>query len=162
MEKEFEVYIAKIVKRLDCNEREREEVAEEIQDHLTLLKREFLEKGISENDAVKLAISTFGNEKRISRELQHEMSPYLKFIRLFAVVICSALTVLMIHKGITLWNMGSSVDGQGIGIYFLSFEINDRVPEQSIPSYAIGFFVASIITALVPISLVAKKVLAYR
>lgn len=162
MEKEFEIYINKIVKKLECSEEEKSEIAEEIQDHLTLLKREFLEKRYTEDDAVKLAISTFGNQKKISNELQDVMFPYLKLVKWFGAAICGLLTVLMINKGITLWNMGSNVDGEGIGVYFLFFEINDRVPEQIIPNYAIGFFGASVITALVPIVLFGKKILNYR
>lgn len=162
MEKEFEIYVGKVVKKLECSEEEKSDVSEELQDHLILLKREFLEKGYSEVDAVKLAISAFGNENKISSELQDGMFPYLKYVKWSGATMCALLAVLMINKGITLWNMGSNVDGAGIGVYFLIFEINDRVPEQTIPNYAIGFFVASVITALVPFVLFGKKVLNYR
>lgn len=58
------------------------------------------------------------------------------------------ITVLLVNKGIELWSMGTNVDGAGIGIHFLGIEINDRVPEDNIPSYAFGFFITSFITLL--------------
>ena len=69
------------------------------------------------------------------------------------------VTILLFSKGMDLRSIGTDVDGAGIGVYFLFFEINDRVPTQSIPTYAYGFFIASIITALVAISIfiVGKK-----
>lgn len=159
MEKRFEIYVNEVVNKLDCSEKEKLEIAEEMNDHLVLLKREFIEKGFSEGDAVELAISTFGNQKEISNELQGVMFPYIKVAKWLGVAVCALLSVLMINKGINLWNMSTNVDGAGIGIHFLIFEINDRVPEQSIPSYAIGFFIASLLTALVPIVVLGKKIL---
>ena len=67
------------------------------------------------------------------------------------------VTILLFSKGMDLRSIGTDVDGAGIGVYFLFFEINDRVPTQSIPTYAYGFFVASLITALIAIFVVGKK-----
>jgi len=73
-------------------------------------------------------------------------------------VVLIVVTILLFSKGIDLRSIGAEdVDGAGIGVYFLFFEINDRVPTQSIPTYAYGFFVASIITALAAIFVVGKK-----
>jgi heme/copper-type cytochrome/quinol oxidase subunit 4 len=69
------------------------------------------------------------------------------------------ITVLMVNKGLDLWSLGTNVDGDGIGIRFLGLEISDRVQEGNIPTYAIGFFVASFITLLFAFSLVGKTFL---
>jgi hypothetical protein len=69
------------------------------------------------------------------------------------------ISVLMVNKGLDLWSLGTNVDGDGIGIHFLGLEINDRVPEAKIPSYAIGFFVTSLITLLIAIALVRNTFL---
>ena len=62
------------------------------------------------------------------------------------------VTILLFSTGMNLRSIGpEDVDGAGIGVYFLFFEINDRVLTQNIPTYAYGFFVASIITALAAI-----------
>ncbi|OCA90373.1 hypothetical protein A8F94_00295 [Bacillus sp. FJAT-27225] len=72
------------------------------------------------------------------------------------------ITVLMVNKGVDLWSLGTNVDGDGIGVYFLGLEINDRVPEANIPSYAIGFFVASFITLFISLALIVKTFLKLR
>lgn len=57
--------------------------------------------------------------------------------------------VLLLNKGLELWSLGTDVDGDGIGVFFLGFEINNRVPEESILSYAIGFFISSLVALIV-------------
>ncbi|MDR0140212.1 hypothetical protein RFW18_20845 [Metabacillus idriensis] len=77
-------------------------------------------------------------------------------------IVCTFLTlitVLMVNKGIDLWSLGTNVDGDGIGVHFLGLEINDRVPEANIPTYAIGFFVSSFITLLIAFAFVGKTFL---
>ncbi|MFC4323176.1 hypothetical protein [Litchfieldia salsa] len=79
--------------------------------------------------------------------------------RWIVFIFLALITVLMVNKGIDLWSLGTNVDGDGIGVHFLGLEINDRVPEANIPSYAIGFFVASFITLLIALTLVGKTFL---
>jgi len=43
------------------------------------------------------------------------------------------------------------VDGDGIGVYFLCFEINDRVPKEEIPIYAHRFLNTALIFTLVAV-----------
>ena len=74
-------------------------------------------------------------------------------------VLLIAVTVLLINKGMDLRSLGTNVDGTGIGVHFLFLEINDRVPEKSIPSYANGFFIASLVTALAALVLAVKNLL---
>lgn len=56
-----------------------------------------------------------------------------------------------------LWSLRKDVDGAGIGDYFLSFEINNRIAESGIPAYAIGFFIASGVLALAALALAARN-----
>ena len=72
------------------------------------------------------------------------------------------VTVLLINKGMDLRSLGTNVDGTGIGVYFLFLEINDRVPEKSIPSYANGFFIVSLITAIAALVLAGKNLLRFK
>lgn len=65
--------------------------------------------------------------------------------------------VLLLNKGLDLWSLGTNVDGDGVGVHFLGLEINDRVQEESIPSYAIGFFISSLIALLLSIAFVGKS-----
>jgi hypothetical protein len=72
------------------------------------------------------------------------------------------LGALLAKQGVELWSLGTNVDGDGIGVHFLGLEINDRVPEASIPSYAIGFFVLSAITLLLTITVIGRRFLKSR
>ncbi|GAA0344355.1 hypothetical protein GCM10008967_38440 [Bacillus carboniphilus] len=72
-------------------------------------------------------------------------------------VVLILLAILFFNKGLELRALGANVDGDGIGVHFLAFEINDRVPEESIPSYAIGFFISSIVAIIISIILVGMN-----
>lgn len=78
------------------------------------------------------------------------MKPVYKW---YVVVLLFVLAWSLFDKGLALWQLGTEVDGAGIGVYFWVFEINDRVAEMNIPTYAFGFFVASAIVVLVAICL---------
>ncbi|MBU9714203.1 hypothetical protein [Evansella tamaricis] len=64
--------------------------------------------------------------------------------------------VLSFNKGLELWSLGTDVDGDGIGVYFLTFEINDNVPEENITTYAIGFFIFSILLLIISFVLLIR------
>ncbi|WP_316568963.1 hypothetical protein [Neobacillus sp. YIM B06451] len=81
--------------------------------------------------------------------------------RWIVFIFLAFISVLMVNKGLDLWSLGTNVDGDGIGVTFLGLEINDRVPEANIPTYAIGFFVASFITLLIALVLVVKTFLKF-
>lgn len=66
------------------------------------------------------------------------------------------IAILMFNRGLNLWSLGTNVDGDGIGVYFLGLEINDRVPEADIPQYAIGFFISGLITILISLFLLTR------
>lgn len=82
------------------------------------------------------------------------MKPAYQWIAASVLLVLAALSA---SKGMDLWSLGTDVDGAGIGVYFLSFEINDRVAEMSIPAYAIGFFIASGVLALAALALAIRN-----
>jgi len=73
---QFDDYINSIIKGLRITEEKKAEMAEEFLDHLQMLKMEYLAKGMSESDATKQAMITFGEEKRLKRELSKSLSSY--------------------------------------------------------------------------------------
>ena len=81
------------------------------------------------------------------------MNPLQLAYRWGAFVVLLLFTGLLAIKGMELWSLRRAVDGAGIGVYFLIFEINDRVLEADITNYSIGFFAASIGTAVAAIAL---------
>lgn len=77
--------------------------------------------------------------------------------RILLLSFLALLTATLAFKGVDLWSLGTNVDGDGIGIHFIGFEINDRVPKASIPVYAIGFLASSLVTLLIGIVLIGGK-----
>lgn len=73
-------------------------------------------------------------------------------------IILILISVLFLKQGMDLWKLGTDVDGDGIGVHFLAFEINDSVPEANIPSYAIGFFVAAGLTLGLILGIFGRKI----
>jgi hypothetical protein len=69
-------------------------------------------------------------------------------------IIFSLLGVLLLIQGRSLRAMGAeAIDGDGIGVYFLGMEINDRVAGADIPTYANGFLGTGTILLLLAVSL---------
>lgn len=58
-------------------------------------------------------------------------------------IIFVVIGALMISKGFELKSI-THVDGSGIGIHFLGFEVNDSVPKENISQFANSFFIASL------------------
>ncbi|MBT2663228.1 hypothetical protein [Bacillus sp. ISL-45] len=69
--------------------------------------------------------------------------------RWIIAVILFLFAALLFNKGLDLRSLGTNVDGDGIGVYFFAIEINDRVPEERIPSYASGFFISSFLVFII-------------
>lgn len=95
MEK-FKSYIDSITKELSCTASEKQELAEEFADHLYLLKQEYIEKGFMEEEAVNMAIHTFGENHNLGKELQKSMFPFRKIINslLWAIFIFYSMAVV--------------------------------------------------------------------
>jgi tetrahydromethanopterin S-methyltransferase subunit C len=77
--------------------------------------------------------------------------------RILLLSFLALLTGTLAFKSVDLWSLGTNVDGDGIGIHFMGFEIIDRVPKASIPVYAIGFLASSLVTLLIGIFLIGGK-----
>lgn len=149
------------VSGLECSDTEKAEIAEEMLDHLMMLKEEFQKKGYSEHEAINQALLVFGEDKKISSAMQEAMFPYLKFVKWGGSLSCFLLAFLLLKEGFILLESMKNIDGAGIGVYFLLFEVNDHVLNKDILSYAIGFFVASGMISLSPFFLFQRRVIKY-
>lgn len=74
-------------------------------------------------------------------------------MRWLMVLLLSIISILFLFKGIELWSAIDHVDGDGIGISFIGLSISERVLNESIPGYALGFTISSIIPILVAINI---------
>jgi hypothetical protein len=77
-------------------------------------------------------------------------------MRWLMVLLLSIISILFLFKGIELWSAIDHVDGDGIGISFVGLSISERVLNESIPGYALGFTISSIIPILVAINIALK------
>lgn len=74
-------------------------------------------------------------------------------MRWLMVLLLSIISILFLFKGIELWSAIDHVDGDGIEISFIGLSISERVLNESIPGYALGFTISSIIPILVAINI---------
>ncbi|QYR22326.1 VanZ family protein [Paenibacillus sp. sptzw28] len=69
-------YLQQISSNLDCDSSTKKELIEEFQDHLKLLKKEYMEKGLSEDIAEKCAVFDFGEYKPLQQKLNQTLNPF--------------------------------------------------------------------------------------
>jgi glycopeptide antibiotics resistance protein len=75
----IDLFLSKIIDELDADNQTKSEVFDELNDHLQMSKRSYIEKGLSEDEAEKKAITDFGESKLIGANLQKSMFP-VKYI----------------------------------------------------------------------------------
>lgn len=96
---QFDAYINSILSDLNISKKQKNEMAEEFEDHLERLKQEYIDKGLSEDEAVVKAIEDFGNGRELSKKLSYSLLNYrTKTNILFGVVyIVFALLLFKIY-----------------------------------------------------------------
>ncbi|AQQ52595.1 permease prefix domain 1-containing protein [Planococcus lenghuensis] len=161
MDEQFQNYVDGIMREVVCRDEQKAEIAEEMHDHLQLLKAEYMEAGKTEQQAAQLAISAFGQKKQVGRQLQKELFPHLQLLKWISSGLCLFIAYFLLKQGLALQQMGTDVDGEGIGIHFFIFEVNDRVPEENIPHYALRFLTAGVAMMWLSLLVFNKKVLNY-
>ncbi|MFS0557773.1 VanZ family protein [Brevibacillus sp. 179-C9.3 HS] len=77
----LEEYAEQLVSRLPCSKWEKQDVKDELMDHLNSTKSELVEEGYEEQEAVSLTIQRFGPTGAISRQLSESMPLIDKYIR---------------------------------------------------------------------------------
>lgn len=98
MDKRIETYISKIVSRLNCNEEEKEEIIDEMRDHLYLLKNEYVLQGFTEEDAAQKALDSFGEHKRLTKGLQESLFPFYRIFKMGTWILFSLYTFFILFK----------------------------------------------------------------
>ncbi|MDF2651463.1 MAG: antibiotic resistance protein VanZ [Paenibacillus sp.] len=74
-------YLQQLSSKLDCDLSTKQELIEEFQDHLMLLKREYTEKGLADDLAEKCAVFDFGDSKLLQHKMEMELNPFKKIFR---------------------------------------------------------------------------------
>ncbi len=72
----FDEFINTITCDLKISNRKKNELIAEFKDHLIMLRKEFIEKGVSEDEATNSAIESFGDAKELKKKLSDSLSSY--------------------------------------------------------------------------------------
>jgi hypothetical protein len=94
---EFNEYINSLIGDLKINKKIKDEMAEEFRDHLEMLKLEYVSKGISENEAVKNAIESFGQENKLKSKIANSVLIYRNNTSVFTGIV---LLLLVLYLGV--------------------------------------------------------------
>lgn len=91
MNEVFQRFVSSIVSQTDCNYEERIDLSEELLSHLHCSYEDLRSKGYSKEEAMKMAMMNFGNEKKVGKQLQQAMYPYRREMML---ILASASLVM--------------------------------------------------------------------
>lgn len=97
MGQEIKAYLERIVNGLNCSNKEKREITEELSGHIELLVREYEEKGFSKEQAVARALREFGDVETIRSGLQDTVQPNNKILRGIS------WGIFVIYSAIGLW-----------------------------------------------------------
>lgn len=100
--KNLSQYVQRIVEQTDCPKDEKEDLAEELLVHLECLTEEYMNSGLTEQEAIEQAIAAFGLEKELGSQLQQAMFPYRRYLLLtlglgFILLNYAIFTVLLVE-----------------------------------------------------------------
>ncbi|MFB4214054.1 permease prefix domain 1-containing protein [Shouchella sp. JSM 1781072] len=86
MSSKMDSYLRRIVNQTDCSKEERQDMFEEMRDHLLLVRQDYMEEGYSKIEAEAIAMKEFGHEATIGDGLQQAMFPYRREFLLFLAI----------------------------------------------------------------------------
>jgi glycopeptide antibiotics resistance protein len=128
---EFNNYINSILSGTTTDSKKRGDIADEVEDHLKLLKQEYIDKGYTEEEAIEMAMKSFGEVKDLRNKYTLAVNPFNKYIRIIATILFVPYMLLLIKMSF-LSAFSSVVIRFGIG------SIN-VVPFKSIVHYIFNY-----------------------
>lgn len=93
---EFDKYLNSIIKNLPVSKNEKAELFDEFRDHLRMLKQDFVNKGMSEDEATNEAIKSFGESNVLKSGLSRNLN---KFKTTPNILFGIAFTILLFLSG---------------------------------------------------------------
>ncbi|MCB2290828.1 permease prefix domain 1-containing protein [Clostridium sp. CS001] len=93
---QFDSYIYSIINDLKISRKQKDEITEEFNDHLEMLKQEYVNSGFVEDEAIKKAIESFGKDKELKKNIANAMLNYRRvplivigvFLSLLSFILC--------------------------------------------------------------------------
>jgi hypothetical protein len=96
---QFDEYINSIIGDLKISKKKKYEMTEEFRDHLQMLKLEYMSKGVSESEAVKKAIYSFGQENSLKKMFANSLLNYRNKITVFIGIVLLLILMLVYRTG---------------------------------------------------------------
>ncbi len=94
--REFDDYISSIIGNLSVSKNKKNEMADEYRDHLEMLKRDYINNGLADEEAVEKAIKSFGDSNKLKIKLSHNLHNYRSIPNIMFGII---FTVLLFVAG---------------------------------------------------------------
>lgn len=116
-------YVGKIVEKLPVNEDERALMQEEMENHLLEHIDELRMVGYSEQQAIQLALQSFGEAHHIEKEMKKVLFPHYKWIRFCAAIVFTTIALSINSHLFTKWLEPRNDSPLSIGIVMMLFVI---------------------------------------
>lgn len=95
MKKPFHSFITTILNQIDGTTEEKMDIYEEIEVHLELNTKRYMEEGFDQKKAEQLAMTDFGESHKIGNDMQEAMYPMRKKLLLFLAITSIAFSVTL-------------------------------------------------------------------
>ena len=96
-------YVEKIIANLPINDDERALMNEEFENHILEHIDELRMVGYTEQQAIQLALQSFGEAHHIEKEMKKVLFPHFKWIRFCAAIVFTTFTLCLSSHFITKW-----------------------------------------------------------
>lgn len=136
-----ERFLKQLIDQLDADEQTKQDVYDEMSDHLELSKRSYIDNGHSESEAERRALADFGGSKRVGRQLNRSISPLGVVLRTVEwVLLIIYLTVLLVQLLVGklvfyLHGGGWTTERLDNYQYLLSSDLYNLIPLRTISNY---------------------------
>ncbi|WP_160672226.1 VanZ family protein [Clostridium sp. C8-1-8] len=123
----FRDYINDILKDILTDSSSKKDIADEIEDHLNMLKQEFISQGFSESEAVEMAIKNFGEIKKIKKNYANTYNTFSRTTSILAAILFTMYMLMFIqvsflrYKGEVTFDTINLVPFKSIYFYLTNF-----------------------------------------
>lgn len=84
---EFKKYIQSILNDIDTDKKIKQDIEDEIEDHLSLSKQKYINGGYSEREAIEMAMKSFGDANKIKSKYSNVYYPFNNIVKLLAGIL---------------------------------------------------------------------------
>lgn len=149
MDQRIESYIRQIVDGISCSPEDKKAMADEMRDHLTLLKNEYIDQGLSDEEAARKALDSFGDREILAQEYRSTFSPAYRVMRQGKWVMFGAYATIVLSELLFMRMLGNLIDflnGNPIGRYIsqvdgLGFWQTVKMNANVVPFRSIGEYI---------------------